>query len=107
MNDFNEAGNPVTTDRLVRDFKTVVADAEALLRATADDISGGLGDKAREARERLNASLDAAKSSFHTLESKALASMRATDRMIRDHPYQSLGIALGAGLLVGILMSRR
>jgi ElaB/YqjD/DUF883 family membrane-anchored ribosome-binding protein len=32
---------------------------------------------------------------------------RATDRMIRENPYQALGIAFGLGLLVGVVASRR
>jgi len=93
----------VTFGKLVQDFKVVVHDAESLLKATA----GELGDKAREARARLAASLDSAKGSFHRLEDKAVAGARATDRVIRDHPYQSIGIAFGVGLLIGVLVSRK
>jgi ElaB/YqjD/DUF883 family membrane-anchored ribosome-binding protein len=32
---------------------------------------------------------------------------RRTDRRIRTHPYQSLAIALGAGLLVGLVAGKR
>ena len=32
---------------------------------------------------------------------------RRTDRRIRTHPYQSLAVALGAGLLLGMALSRR
>ena len=93
----------VTFGKLVEDFKVVVHDAESLLKATA----GELGDKAREARGRLTASLESAKGSFHKLEDKALEGVRVTDRVIREHPYQAVGLAFGAGLLVGVLVTRR
>jgi ElaB/YqjD/DUF883 family membrane-anchored ribosome-binding protein len=32
---------------------------------------------------------------------------RATDEMVRSHPYQSIGIAFGIGALLGFLLTRR
>ena len=32
---------------------------------------------------------------------------RATDKVIREHPYQTVGVAFGVGLLVGVLALRR
>ena len=89
--------------KLVKDFKTVVHDAESLIKATAGD----LGEKAREARGRLAASLESAKVSFHQLEEKAVAGARATDKVIREHPYKSIGVAFGIGLLIGVLVTRK
>jgi ElaB/YqjD/DUF883 family membrane-anchored ribosome-binding protein len=103
MTDAETAEKEVTMDKLVQDFKVVIRDAEGLLKASA----GELGEKAREARVRLSASLEGAKASFHKVEEKAIAGAKATDRVIRDHPYQSLGIAFGAGVLIGLLVSRR
>jgi ElaB/YqjD/DUF883 family membrane-anchored ribosome-binding protein len=33
--------------------------------------------------------------------------MKATDRYIREYPYQSLGLAFGVGMLLGVLVNRR
>ena len=103
MNESNTVENEVTMRKLVQDFKVVVQDAESLVRATAGD----LGDKAREARARLAASLESAKDTYHKVEEKAIAGAKATDRVIRDHPYQSLGAAFGVGLLIGVLVGRK
>jgi ElaB/YqjD/DUF883 family membrane-anchored ribosome-binding protein len=103
MNDVESAEQDMTMGKLVQDFKTVVRDAESLLKASA----GELGDKAREARTRLAASLEDAKASFHKVEEKAIAGAKATDKIIREHPYQSLGVAFGVGLLIGVLVTRR
>ena len=107
MNDFDDAKHQVSADRLIKDFKVVVADAEGLLRATADELGESLGEKVREARARLSSSLDAAKATSESLETKAMEGLQATDRVIRKNPYQAIGVALGAGLLLGILVSRR
>jgi len=93
----------VHTDRLVRDLKTVARDAQDLIKATAGDV----GEKAREARTRLAATLESAKESLDGLQERAVAGAKATDRAIREHPYQSLGIAFGVGVLIGVLVNRR
>jgi ElaB/YqjD/DUF883 family membrane-anchored ribosome-binding protein len=92
--------NALITDRLVRDLKVVVEDGEELLRATAGEV----GERARQARDRLSASLVEAR---HTVEDKAVAGAKATDHAIREHPYESLGIAFGLGILIGVLIIRR
>ncbi len=99
-----ETGEPeVTMGKLVQDFKVVVQDAETLLKASA----GELGEKAREARARLAASLEGAKANFYKFEDKAMAGARATDELIREHPYQSIGLAFGVGLFIGVLVARK
>ena len=103
MEDAEVMEQEVTMAKLIKDFKVVVQDAELLAKATAGD----LGEKAKEARARLAASLEGAKASFHRLEDKAIAGAKATDRVIRDHPYQTIGAAFGVGLLIGVLVSRR
>ncbi len=100
--EFSESSE-ASRDKIVSDFKTLMRDAEDLMKATADD----LGDKAKEARDRLKVALGKAKDSCQGVEEKAAASAKATDKVIRDYPYQSLGIAFGVGLLIGVLVNRR
>jgi ElaB/YqjD/DUF883 family membrane-anchored ribosome-binding protein len=105
-NAMTEAEHPeqeVTMGKLVQDFKVVMHDAESLLKASAGD----LGERARDARTRLAASLESARANFHKVEERAMEGARATDRVIREHPYQSIGVAFGVGLLIGVLVTRR
>src|SRR5437870_4691472 len=99
----NENAEEVTKEKLINDIKVVVRDAEALLRATAGDLS----EKTKEARARLMSALESAKDSCHKLEEKALAGARATDKIIREYPYQSIGIAFKIELLIGVLVNRK
>ena len=99
----NQADDRVTRQKLVQDLRVVVHDAEELMKATATD----LGDKAREARVKLAATLESAKASCKRLEEKTLATAKAADRVIRDHPYQTIGVAFGLGVLVGVLVNRK
>ena len=89
--------------RLASDLKAVVRDAEELMKATA----GQAGEKVTELRGRLTAALESAKGTCHRLEEKTVAAAKATDRTIREHPYESIGIAFGVGLLVGVLVARK
>lgn len=103
MSDADATEQDVTMNKLVQDFKVVMHDAESLLKASA----GELGEKAKDARARLAASLESAKGSFGKLEEKALAGAKATDKVIREHPYQTIGVAFGVGLLIGVLVTRK
>jgi ElaB/YqjD/DUF883 family membrane-anchored ribosome-binding protein len=91
-----------STERLLQDLKAVVRDGEDLLRAGVQDAS----ERGHAARERLSAALDTARETQRKLQERATAGVKATDRIIRDNPYQSIGIAFGVGLLVGVLVSR-
>ena len=93
----------VTKEKLMADLKTVVHDAEALIRATAGD----LGEKTKEARARLATALDNARVTCRRLEDKALEGAKATDKIIREHPYEAIGVAFGIGLLIGVLVNRK
>ena len=98
-----EHATEITKDKLVDDLKVVVRDAEALMKATAQ----GVGEKAHEARERLAVALENAKVTCRRLEEKAIQGAKATDKVIREHPYESIGIAFGIGLLIGVLVNRK
>ena len=83
--------------------ENIVEDAESLLEATAHIAE----EKVAEARRRLSAALDRGREAWETVQDRAISGAKATDQVIRDHPYQSLGIALGLGVLVGFLLNRR
>jgi ElaB/YqjD/DUF883 family membrane-anchored ribosome-binding protein len=90
-------------EKLMADLKTLTRDAEALMQATA----GQTGEKVSELRQRLSAALESAKATCHRLEERAIAGAKAADRAIREHPYESIGVAFGLGLLIGVLIGRR
>lgn len=94
-------------DKLMSDLKLVMADAEALLAATAGDASGSVA----ELRARVQATLSNAKSGLIDAQAavvdKAKAAARATDGYVHDNPWKSVGIGAGVGLLLGLLIARR
>lgn len=99
----NTNGIVMNAEKLVAELGLLSRNAEDFLEATAGDLT----DKAREARARLHGALESAKESCERLQEKAVAGARATDQVIREHPYQSMGVAFGVGLLIGVLAIRR
>lgn len=101
------AAPEVTKEKLISDFKVVVADAEALLKASA----GQGGEALAAVRSRVEESLAAAKEKMIDAEEELLlktkAAAKATDEYVHDHPWNAVGIAAGVGLLVGLLIGRR
>jgi len=97
----------VSKDKLIADVKVVIADAEELLRATANQA----GDKITDARAKIQDHLNRAKESLADAQSlvveRAKAVGHATDDYVHDNPWRSVGIAAGVGFLVGLLIGRR
>lgn len=90
-------------EKLITDLKVLSRDAEAVLQATA----GQAGDKMADLRQKLGHALESAKATCHRFEEKAMAGAKAADKTIRAHPYESMGVAFGVGLLIGVLVTRR
>jgi len=94
-------------DQLVEDFMKVVADAEALLHATADQ--GGVELTAM--RASMEASLAAARLRLGDARDgvvrKGYAAAHATDSYVHNNPWSAVGVAAGLGLLAGLLGARR
>lgn len=89
--------------QLVADLKVVVHDAQELLKVT----TGETGEKFKELRGRLAREVESVKVTCQRLQDRTVESAKATDHIIREHPYESIGIAFGAGLLIGVLISPR
>jgi ElaB/YqjD/DUF883 family membrane-anchored ribosome-binding protein len=47
------------------------------------------------------------KAMLQRAEEKAVEQAKAADRVIREHPYQTIGLAFGLGLLIGVLARRK
>jgi ElaB/YqjD/DUF883 family membrane-anchored ribosome-binding protein len=92
----------VTREKLVDDVKVLVKDVQELLKVT----TSGLGDKASEARARVQDSLKVAQDKlsdhYETVKVKGQQAFDATDGYVRDNPWNAVGIAAGIGFLLGI-----
>jgi ElaB/YqjD/DUF883 family membrane-anchored ribosome-binding protein len=98
-----QARSDVPREKVKEDLRALVRDAEDLLKATA----GNMSETAKEARSRLGEALDKAKATCHRTEEKTVAAAKATDKVICEHTYESIGVAFGLGLLIGVLVARK
>jgi ElaB/YqjD/DUF883 family membrane-anchored ribosome-binding protein len=60
-----------------------------------------------ELRAKLDAAIEKAKAVCERLQEKTVQAAKATDKTVREHPYESIGVAFGLGLLIGVLVCRR
>jgi ElaB/YqjD/DUF883 family membrane-anchored ribosome-binding protein len=97
----------VTKEQLIDDFKVVVADAEALLKATANQGGEKLAEVRAKAEESLRVAKDKMAEAQAALLVKTKAAARATDVYVHENPWRSVGVAAGVGLVIGLLIGRR
>ena len=97
----------VAKEKLIKDFRNVIADTEELLKATASQT----GEKVAAVRAKVEENLAATKKRIADLEEglieRTKAAARATDELVHEHPWQAVGIAAAVGFLLGMLTGRR
>lgn len=86
--------------KLAEELRSLVSEAEALLRASTSADGGHVQERAEatlhELRERLNA-----------LEEQLTARARDIDTYVRTNPWQAVAMVGGLALLLGLMMGRR
>ncbi len=97
----------VTKAQLIADFKIVMSDAEALIKATANQG----GDAIEAVRNQAAKSIAMAKASVIDVEMDVLARskevVKEADIYVHENPWQAIGVGAGIGLLIGFLVARR
>jgi ElaB/YqjD/DUF883 family membrane-anchored ribosome-binding protein len=97
----------VTNEQLREHFKDALADAEALVKATAELSGDSLTAARTRARESVRIARARLEEAQDVVVQKAKGAANATDVFVRDSPWEAIGIAAGIGVLVGVLLARR
>lgn len=96
-----------TRNRLIKDFKAVMRDAEELLKVTA----GQTGDRIAAARERAEETLSDARRKISEMESdlvdRTKAAATATDELVHRNPWEVIAVATVVGFVLGMFTTRR
>jgi ElaB/YqjD/DUF883 family membrane-anchored ribosome-binding protein len=96
-----------STRQLIDDLHAVVTEAEALLSATVHSTD----ERAHAVRERAAAGMEQARARLEELEqefgAQAKAVAKDAGRYVRENPWQSVGLAAAAGVVIGVLLGRR
>lgn len=100
----NDSGSKTETpDEIVEHIGRLMAEAEAMM---VGPVAERAGEKWNDIRSRFEGLQSRAASAYGDARKKVVAGARATDETIRSHPYESLAIALGVGVLLGALIRR-
>jgi ElaB/YqjD/DUF883 family membrane-anchored ribosome-binding protein len=94
-------------EKLVADMKAVIADAEDILHATAEQTGEKIASLRARIKERLHNAKVRLADAEAVLEAKARAAARATDAYVHENPWKAVGIGAGVGFLVGFILGRR
>ena len=103
----SQTSTVVSQEKLVSDIRAVIADAEDILKATADQTGEKIANLRTRIQERVldaRIRLDAAEA---VLTDKTRAAARAADDYVHESPWQAVGIGAGVGFLVGFILGRR
>lgn len=93
-----------TPKDLLEDLRSLVSEAEKML---GDSLTEHSEDALIALRSRFDAAQERMSELYAGARKKVVAGAKCTDEAIRANPYQSLAIAAGVGLLVGVLVARR
>jgi ElaB/YqjD/DUF883 family membrane-anchored ribosome-binding protein len=86
--------------KLAEELRSLVSDAEALLRATP-------GTNGAEIDEQAEATLQELRGRLGALEEQLTARAHDVDRYVRNNPWQAVAVVGGVALLLGLIMGRR
>jgi ElaB/YqjD/DUF883 family membrane-anchored ribosome-binding protein len=89
---------------LRNDLQAVARDAEALLKATSDVT----GERVDEIRARTQETVRRAYDNLYDrkMQRRVRRIARDTDSYVRDNSWSAIGIAVGVGLLIGLITRR-
>jgi ElaB/YqjD/DUF883 family membrane-anchored ribosome-binding protein len=99
----NGTTTAAASKHLLDEMHALVAEAEKMMESNSDrgdDVVGALRARFDSAQERLS-------EIYTDTRKKVVDTAKSTDKAIRTNPYQSLAIAAGVGVLLGLYMGRR
>ena len=102
MNDTTHA-----KEKLAADFRSIMADIDALVSATTNKAEGEATALRTRIRDRLGAAKELVADAEHEAVERAKKVTGATNQYVHSHPWQAVGTAAAVGLAIGILVGRR
>ena len=98
-------------DRILQPSEAALGELRGLVREAEkiiSEASGEVGEATLAAlKDRFEAAQQRVTRFYGAARDGVAAGAKRTDEAIRDHPYPSIAIALGLGLVAGVLLGRR
>lgn len=93
-------------ERLVKDIKGIVSDADDLLKAVSSSTAEEFATTRTKIEARLGDAVSRLDDARIAATEKARDAADATQEYVRENPWKILGV-VAAGLVIGLLLSRR
>jgi ElaB/YqjD/DUF883 family membrane-anchored ribosome-binding protein len=107
MKVFMSENTILSQEKIVSNIKSVIADAEEILVATADQTGEKIANLRSTIRERLLDARIRLDEVEQSMKEKTRAAARATDDYVHDNPWQAVSVGAGIGFLIGFILGRR
>jgi ElaB/YqjD/DUF883 family membrane-anchored ribosome-binding protein len=103
LHDEKQAG----AESLISEFKSLMSDAEALIKATEDHPGAAISSIRNKALETLAGAKESLSGVEGKMLDKAKVAAEGADDFVHRNPWEAVGVAAGLGLLVGLFIGRR
>jgi len=96
-----------SAEKLVKELRSALEDAEGLLQATATEVDRSLEDAWLRVEQSVGDVHEGLLSKVGHLRDRTVDVVKDADRFVRRHPWQTIGAIAGVTLLAGLLIGRR
>lgn len=99
-----QAGAESYKDKMLSELKTIVGDAERLLKHAAESSSEGFATVRTQFDRQMDRTRDQLDKASKAVNRNAQRSAAAARGYVRENPLRSVGVATAAGVIVGLLV---
>lgn len=97
----------LTKEKLAAELRTLVTEAEDMLRAVAKHGGEQLDDVREKFEQRVKLARVELEKAELAIMARAKEAARSADRYVHDNPWKAAGMAGGLGLIIGLLIGRK
>ena len=95
-------------EALIKNIQKLMEEVETIVAKSTDvDVAGGIKDRISDLQDRFSGAKTKVQGYYKVAKQKVVDGAEAADETIRSHPYESLAVALGVGVLLGALLRRK
>ena len=98
-----QAAQDQIKDEAFSELQALIEESEKLLKSSASMV----GEEAETLRGQISVKLQQALDSVSSVRDRTKPAVEATESYIGGHPWQTVAISAGFGLVVGLLLGRR
>ncbi|KAA5841599.1 MULTISPECIES: YqjD family protein [Pseudomonas] len=98
-----QAADEQIKDQEFSELQALIEESEKLLKSSASLV----GEEGENLRQQVGLKLKQALDSVSSVRERSKPMVDATEQYIGGHPWQTVAISAGVGLVVGLLLGRR